>query len=89
MTVIAKFSRRVKHAKSGPKVRNTVTFFPCGSLRSPHATTQHRDHARNSLEAEAEAASAAAADGEVEFAGERTREQRDAELRAHAIEVDA
>ena len=40
-------------------------------------------------EAEAAAASAAAADDEVEFAGERTREQRDAELRAHAVEVDA
>ena len=30
----------------------------------------------------------AAADDEVEFAGERTREQRDAELRARAVEVD-
>ena len=55
----------------------------CCSLRSPH-TWPH-----NAREAEAEAASAAAADDEVEFAGERTREQRDAELRAHAIEVDA
>ena len=43
---------------------------------------------RAAREAEAEAASAAAADDEVEFAGERTREQRDAELRAHAVEVD-
>ena len=45
--------------------------------------------ARAAREAEAEAASAAAADDEVEFAGERTREQRDAELRARAVEVDA
>ena len=56
-----------------------VRKFLCCSLRSPH----------NAREAEAEAASAAAADDEVEFAGERTREQRDAELRARAVEVDA
>ena len=44
---------------------------------------------RAAREAEAAATSAAAADDEVEFAGERTREQRDAELRARAVEVDA
>ena len=95
---IAKFPRRVKHAKSRrrrsatevarSKTKSAIQKKPrassCqASVQRMAAAAKHAAKAKRAArEAEAAATSAAAADDEVEFAGERTREQRDAELRA-------
>ena len=79
----AKYLADIKYGASGSKLAAAA------SASSAAASVSSAAAASASSAATASASSAAAGDDDVKVVGERTREERDAELRAEAVALDS